>query len=423
MLKSIFNNSLWNLCGTIIPSFLAIPIMGVLSRELGVELFGMFTITFMIVGFANIFDVGLTKSVVLQIARNKSKKNRIEIISSALAFIFPMSLLAFILVYLFSSNIVEGFSISLENKKDVENSIKIISFAIPPLLMSNIILAYFEGIERFDLLNKQKIIANTIMSISPLFCFFYEKVDLSGVVTGVVISRFITLFIFSSTYYFFVIKDKVAVKNILTFKFKWLRKLLKFGGWLAISNIISPIMVYMDRLILSSYTSATTIAFYTAPAEIVSRMLIIPNALSSAIFPKMVKEGQDRDITIQVMILISALVTIITIPIFIYSESIMVLWMGESFSGQPAEVLKILIIGLIATSASIVPYTKIQSMGYSKITAAIHLLEIIPYLFLLKYCVNHFGVIGAAYAWSIRLLIDFILIYISFKYLKKVSFS
>ena len=256
-----------------------------------------------------------------------------------------------------------------------------------------------------------------------MFCFFYEKVDLSGVVTGVVISRFITLFIFSSTYYFFVIKDKVAVKNILTFKFKWLRKLLKFGGWLAISNIISPIMVYMDRLILSSYTSATTIAFYTAPAEIVSRMLIIPNALSSAIFPKMVKEGQDRDITIQVMILISALVTIITIPIFIYSESIMVLWMGESFSGQPAEVLKILIIGLIATSASIVPYTKIQSMGYSKITAAIHLLEIIPYLFLLKYCVNHFGVIGAAYAWSIRLLIDFILIYISFKYLKKVSFS
>ncbi len=52
----MIKNSTWNILGVVIPSAIALPTMGVLSRLLGVEQFGLFTLAFAIVGYATLFD-------------------------------------------------------------------------------------------------------------------------------------------------------------------------------------------------------------------------------------------------------------------------------------------------------------------------------------------------------------------------------
>ena len=52
---SILKNSLWNSIGFMVPTLIAMPAMGVMSRVLGVELFGFITVAFALVGYASFF--------------------------------------------------------------------------------------------------------------------------------------------------------------------------------------------------------------------------------------------------------------------------------------------------------------------------------------------------------------------------------
>lgn len=78
---SLIKNSSWNIVGYAIPAIFAIPALGFIARSLGTELFGVFTLALAIVGYASIFDAGLTRAVTREIAlctngeENKKKYN------------------------------------------------------------------------------------------------------------------------------------------------------------------------------------------------------------------------------------------------------------------------------------------------------------------------------------------------------------
>ncbi len=65
---SLIKNGLWNIGGYIIPAIVTIPALGVMGRVLGAELFGVFTLALAVVGYASIFDAGLTRAVIREIA-------------------------------------------------------------------------------------------------------------------------------------------------------------------------------------------------------------------------------------------------------------------------------------------------------------------------------------------------------------------
>ena len=73
----IAKNSFFNIAGYIIPGILSIPILGYMARELGIEEFGLFTIILALVGYASIFDVGITRSVIREIAIFKNNEEEV----------------------------------------------------------------------------------------------------------------------------------------------------------------------------------------------------------------------------------------------------------------------------------------------------------------------------------------------------------
>ena len=88
----------------------------------------------------------------------------------------------------------------------------------------------------------------------------------------------------------------------------------------------------------------------------------------------------------------------------------MVLWMGPVFAGMSATILVVLLVGFVFNSLAQVPFASIQSRGYARITAYIHLFELVPYLAMLFYLIKGYGLLGAAYAWTIRMAVDYVLL-------------
>ncbi len=197
------------------------------------------------------------------------------------------------------------------------------------------------------------------------------------------------------------------------------KRLIFFGGWITVSNIISPVMVYFDRFIVSNVMGAASVAFYTIPSEAVSRLGILPAALSRAIFPKLSNLKDRNDIEGQIALsykLASAACLPIVIAAIILAPQIIYFWMGEAYVDNCVPILRILLIGFFFNSIAQIPFASIQSAGKAKTTALLHCSEIMPYLLLLYFMIDHFGIIGAAFAWSVRMIIDcIILIVLSLK--------
>jgi O-antigen/teichoic acid export membrane protein len=57
------------------------------------------------------------------------------------------------------------------------------------------------------------------------------------------------------------------------------------------------------------------------------------------------------------------------------------------------------------------PFILLQSKGKTAITAQFHLVELFVYIFLLYILANKYGLMGAAWAWVIRVSLDLLLLH------------
>lgn len=404
---SLIKNSIWNLSGYVIPTIIAIPALGYLARELGPELFGIYTLAIAIVGYAGIFDVGLTRAIVREIALYRNDiEERKKIISTSTVFIIIFSSAGMFALYIFIPNIVKLLSVSALHIVEVESALKILVFSIPVFLLNQLWMAILEGDEKFPIVNFQRSIGSSIIAGLPALLIIYHN-NLVNAIIGLVIGRVISLFIA------FIIVRKEVIKSKLSFHPITFKRLIFFGGWITVSNIISPIMVYFDRFVISSILGAKVVGFYTAPSEAIGRLGLLPGALSRAVFPRLSNIISHEDFNTQLKfsfkLMIAGCLPVVVLGI-IFSDKILLLWMGEEYAKNSSLILSILLVGFFFNSLAQIPFTAIQSLGKAKLTALLHCLEILPYLVLLYFFVHYYGLIGAAYAWSIRVIIDFLLL-------------
>ncbi|MCE9731563.1 flippase [Pectobacterium sp. IFB5596] len=406
---SLIKNTLYNLCGFAVPSIIAIPALGLLSRYLGMELFGVFTLAFAIVGYASIFDVGLTRTVIREISINRDNvSEQRKIISTSSISVLILGGVAGGGIFLYSPQIAEIIKVSDVFFDDVKESFQLLSLLVPVFLLNQIWLAYLEGLEKFGNINIQRIISSSCISALPAFAVLIEP-TLKSATIGLVCGRAISLFLG-----FFACRKFILASKFIFYK-ETFSRLIKFGGWITISNIISPIMVYFDRFVISNLLGANKVAFYTAPSEGISRLLNIPFALARVLFPKLSscynKEDNEKLEKISYLVLIVTCGFIVFLGVF-FSEEIMTIWMGSEFFGEPANIFSILLIGFFFNSLAQIPFAQIQARGHAKWTAALHGVELLPYLLLLYLLTVNFSLYGTAIAWTIRVTVDFLLLYI-----------
>lgn len=402
---SLIKNSSWNIVGFAIPIIIAIPSMGYLARVLGVEKFGLFTLANALVGYAGIFDAGLARAVIRAVAINANDDEMLgKILGTATCFILVLSVLASLMLFFSAGKITEILSISGLAKNDAIRGFQWLSLAVIPLLLSTIWFSYLEGKSNFYKLNVLKSSTGITVFLLPAVFVFYE-VSLTSAIFGLITGRLITVIV-SYIYGLGILRRRV-------FKADWktLKDLLSFGGWITISNILSPVMVYFDRFLISNVVGAQSVAFYTAPAEAVARLLLIPMAVAKVIFPKLSAKHDDAQSQTRLAYKLLALFSLsIAFLVFVFAEKILFLWLGPKYLGETVTVLRVLIIGFIFNSMAQIPFARIQALGHSKITSLIHAVEVIPYILVLYFLLLKFSLVGAAIAWSLRVITDYLIL-------------
>jgi O-antigen/teichoic acid export membrane protein len=109
------------------------------------------------------------------------------------------------------------------------------------------------------------------------------------------------------------------------------------------------------------------------------------------------------------LILIVPLIAVLVL----FAGDILQLWLGSRFSEISTVVFQILAAGVLMNSLAQVPFALIQGFGHPDIAAKFHLLELLLYIPLMWLLVMHMGIVGGAIAWTIRVSLDSLLLFVA----------
>ncbi|MFW2002444.1 flippase [Acinetobacter ursingii] len=402
---SIAKNSFINIAGYLVPGVLSIPVLGYMARAMGGDLFGLFTLILSIVGYASIFDVGISRSVIREVAIYRHDSEEVlKILSTSTVVMLFLGVLAGTLIIIFDSYIVDFLNVSLLVSNDFHRALILMSISIPFFLLVQVYCSLLEGHLEFLKLSIFKTISSSLIVAMPAMMLLWN-VSLYNAVLGLLIARIISFLLI-----IFYCKKYITKKALKFYKLIFYR-LVKFGGWVAVSNIISPIISYFDRFILSNKMGSGLVGFYSAPSEAISRLSILPVAVAKTIFPMLSRGDVDKKNTKKISYLLICLSSVPLGLLFIYfGREIITLWLGHSYAEKSTLIFQILMLGFIFNAIAQIPFTSIQAKGNAKITSLIQVAECVPYIFLLLYLIDLYGLVGVAIAWTTRVLVDLLLL-------------
>ena len=418
----LFRNTLLNLGGRATPLLVGIITIPFIVRGLGVDRFGLLSLAWVILSYFGIFDLGLGRAATKFVAEALGKKEITKIPSIVLSAVVVQVILGLVSTVIFcgcTPLLVEKvLNIPTSLLMEAKNTFYILAFSIPVVFISSSFMGILAAFQRFDLLNLIRIPSLSFTFILPLVGIHFNF-DLSGIMTLLLISRI--LFLFVCIYFTTkIIRYSQAKISYIKESFKLL---LTFGGWVTISNIVSPILVYIDRFFIGSLHTLDAVGYYTAPSEMITRLSILPSSLMMTIFPafsyigEMDKERIGRLYMRAIKFLVLG-VGLIIIFMALYASEILKIWLGTDFVVQSVSVFQILAIGVLTNSLARVPSSLLQGLGRPDITAKFHLLELPIHLIAVWILVSKFGITGAAIAWTIRVTFDACLLFLACSSLK-----
>jgi len=190
--------------------------------------------------------------------------------------------------------------------------------------------------------------------------------------------------------------------------------LLSAGGWITVSNVVGPVIIYLDRFLIGALLSAAAVAYYVTPYEVITKLLIFPAAFAAVLFPEFAASarGAGHAASLYSSALKYTFVFLFPVVLIVlaFAPEALAWWLGREFAEQGATVARVLAIGVLLNSLAQVPFTLAQAAGRADWVARLHLVELAIYIPVLYAAIAAAGIVGAAVAWSSRVALDFVVL-------------
>lgn len=409
----IKRNTAYNLLGLFVPMAVGVVTVPIFLRLIGDARYGVLALVWLFLGYFGLFDPGITRAALFHIARLGDPKQKIErenVFWTALAINLCFGLIGGIVVYFASKPLfMSAFKMPDNLRTEVIASLPWLASSVPLSIVTGVLggaMQARESFASFNLINACNALATQTV---PLAVAYWHGPNLKWLIAAVLITRMV-----GSIPTLIVLKSALPLGVGGAFRTSLVRTLFSYGGWVTISNLINPILTTMDRMVIGNVIGAQGVAFYTVPFNLVTRVALLPVSFATSLFPKLSRGSQvesarladDANVALAAVMTPLVVFAVAILPVF------MRLWVGASFTQRAAPVGVVLLAGIWINSLGIIPFEHLQATNRPDITAKFHAIEVVPFLAVLWMGVHYFGLVGAAWAWSLRVTFDVLLLLI-----------
>ena len=408
---SLKRNTLWNLAGSILPLVAGAALIPYTLARLGHEAFGILTLIWGLIGYFNLFDMGVGRALTFKLSRLKADATILEIgptLKAGMLLTLGAGLAGAALIWALAPGLAGSWlKISPALQQDALLAFLIAAIGVLPTTLASGLRGALEGLDRFAASNISRILLGLWMFVLPGWAVYFHGNALWIIALYLVLGRFLVVLGMGWQLRMHLWRGAESPLQGRHFRSLW-----NYGFWVSISGIVGPLMVYGDRFFVSAAVGAGQLPLYAIPQEGLLRLLLLPAALTGALLPRLASMNDEATARSyrQGSLRIAVCMLIVCVLAAALAYPVLALWLSAEFARTALPVTLILCAGIWVNSMALMPYTLLHAKGNPRLTAVFHLAELALYLFAVWFLSSRFGLVGAALAWLARVTLDLALL-------------
>lgn len=410
-MNSFSKNSIITFITEILIFISGFVILIIISRVLGPEGKGMYSLIALIPGTIAVFSgIGIESANVYFSGKRKYKIGDIAynslvisvLVGAVMIFVFGFVLGPDFLKKLLSLSGVPSFYIM--------SAILIIPFMLFLNFWRNIV----RGEERLTEYNISRLLDNLFQLVLILIFIFALRLRLAAAVFSFILSMVVSSFV---VFYLVVKKNKLSS----AFNFGFAKDSFIYGAKIYLANIVSFLSYRFDLFLVAFFLNPIQVGFYSISVAIAERMLIIPGTLSTVLFPRVsASEPEEANhFTAKICRHTAFLMVALSIAVFFLARPFIGIFFGSSFLPAVGPLLLIL-PGIVAFGIGGLLAADLSGRGRPEFAIYSASICLVSNIILNILFIPRFGISGAAIASSIAYWLDtFVIIFAFFRISKK----
>ena len=403
---SLRNDTIYNLAGSVVSGVASLIATPLLLAKIGVGGFGVLALVWLILGHFTLFDFGLSRATANHIAKCDASMpgERGAVLWTSLGLNLLWGLLGATAVYVVGEPALDAlFAADAAAAEQVALALPWLAVAVPIATVGSVLTGALEGCRRFDIANILHSIGSVATQLAPVAIAYGYTSELTALIAATVLTR-----AFTAIAALLVTAHIIAPGIPRGFRKSLARELLRYGAWISVSSLIVPLLMSLDKFMISSLLGTAAVAYYAVPDQLVRRVSILPISLGRSVFPRLASADRSAadDLSHKSARIIACMVTPVIALLMIVMHEFLALWIDPNFAEMASALGIVLAAGIWVNSLAIVPSTYLQAIGKPHLTARCHLIEVVPHIVILWVSVKFLGIIGAALAMFLVTLLD-----------------
>ena len=401
----IFGNTLATIVSVLIPGLLGLWSLKPLLELLGAETFTMLSFFWVYTSHLGFFDLGISRNLGIELPKLPySEKSKLVNQSVRKGFVYSLIGVVAVAVMLFTIPIFNP-KFSVVSQYSV---VAILLVWVPLVVIQMIVRGVLEASERFISAAVFRAYNQSVLFLLPWVMACWGHHDIFQMVAVITVARALSLLpamYWLLTKYGLVFIKKMDDQEVV---------IHRNNQWITLSNLAGIVNGSLDRFVLLGLLGAHAIGAYVFAQDFGIRILVLSSSFALVLLPYFSRNQSKWQNHIWVkrgsgLILLSH----IGLGLILFFGQT---YLKHGFANMPLaqdviDFFWIFLLGITANGIGHILLSALHSHRELKRPALWHMISAVLYIPILYWVVQVFGLTGAAVLWSVRSVIDTIVLY------------
>jgi O-antigen/teichoic acid export membrane protein len=325
--------------------------------RLGVELFGLWSLIFAVVGLFGLLDLGFATAAmkyVAELTASGDHARRNEVLATLLVVYSVLGVACLVLVAILAGPASGWFGLPADQAQPFTLALWLIGTVVAINFPASLVKAILIGSGRMHLVNAIELVI-TLVNAALIVILLEAGLGL----VGVAVATATTMLLGPLVMLPLAIRLTPGLSaSPRLFSRSRVRELLGFSVYFFIANVAVLVILRIDPVIIKMFLTLSAVAVYAVAAKIAEYTYLLNKQFSNALMPlvSQSKGAGDADMVQRVLLDGTRFLLAIAVPftalLFFYADAIVVRWMGQEFA-ESVPLLRILLVAVLFSSVQL----------------------------------------------------------------------
>jgi len=416
-----------SLLGYAVPMLISMLTTPIVLKELGISAYGLVSLVNVIIGYLTVMDMGLDLPITKYLAEDRAKfdnDSANRMLNNTLQLYFIIGIFGMLVIVLASNFFAHRvFKVPDDMLSQAVDVFQLAGIGFLGSVAMSWGRAVSMGVQRFEITHGVSIFTN----LAGLFLGLW-MIHLGYGVVGFVFMRVLFSLFAGIGYWLFARHLLPFYRFKLGFDRETLWRVRGYIGYGALNRLISGLVSGLDKTLISAWLGMAAAGIYSMPFMLVSSLGYMISYMLGFLLPissELHSTGEIeklKEIFINSTRFISVLTSIVFIPILIFGDLFIALWVGPEISYKTRHILTLLALsGVFSVLFLSLSNNIIVGIGRIKEFTQYCTVRAVVLAFGCFLLIKPFGIEGAGIALLIANIVDLIFLIIVLKNYLKIS--